>query len=167
VRRHLVDREGILEPARAARILSRPSPAIMPFARIILEEGGERYEADVLRYLRSLGLKRREAVLLRIVGGDPYITREYLLGLVHPEIKRTLRSEIAAILARYVRETAGIPRLGARRIYAIKQFADFRSPDTEECLSEILGATRCMFFPLEPRAVRQAAREVLRTWNRI
>jgi hypothetical protein len=75
--------------------------------------------------------------------------------------------EIAAILARYVRETARVAELLPRRIYAIKQFADFRFPDTEECLSEMLGSKRWLVFPLEPKGVRQAAREVLRSWNRI
>lgn len=167
VRQCLVEQEGILEPRRVAWLLSRPSPAIMPFARIILEEGGDRYERDVLRYLRSLGLKTREAVLLRIADGDAYLTREYLLGMVHPEIKRSLRSEIAAILARYVRETARVPQLLPRRIYAIKQFAEFRSTETESCLNDVLGGTRWLVFPVESKAARRAAREVLRSWNRI
>jgi hypothetical protein len=164
-RQVLVQREGLLDPVRAGKVLGLGTAATLPLIRIIIEEGAPTQRKRVAGALARIWGEDLAACALRFVRDAADLPRTYLVGLTDEppgSVNRSaFRRTVATILCRFVRETAGSPAETDARCAAIGHLATFREPEAEALLSSLARGQRTGLISREPRAIREAAGSAL------
>jgi hypothetical protein len=169
-RRALVEQEGIVEKHRAETLLGRPSLAMLPFVRILLAEGDDAQRVGVVRMMKRLRINVREACLLYIWDDPVGLPIEYLLTIADPDRSRedleALHPKISHQICRYLAGTTAGGGDDQHRIYAIHHLGMFGGRESEFVLRKLITAKRFRLFPVESKAVRDAAASALETLQR-
>ncbi len=174
----LVADEKLLQWGLPERLLAYPSPGIAPLVRVILNEGTDEYLAGVAKYVLTTARTDPACCLLSVFEGAGSLPRKYLDELLvrvqelgdpavakpagsSNEASKALGAYISRQLCRFLRETEGDAEATARRAYAVRFLASFRSAEGRQVLERIVSRRKMLLAPCEPRIVRRAAKRAL------
>ncbi len=158
----LIRDAALLDGARAEKLLSHASFHLMPFAKILIDRGGDRFRDLVINFLQAVKPRKREACLLTIVENPIFLSSRYLSLITSPvlseEDERKLKHEVAEVLCRFIRAAVHVSGQSERRLEAVRHLAFFPTSQTAIMLQELQKARRLWFFKAESAEIRTAAR---------
>ena len=159
----LVRNQQLLAHGRIEKLLQTGHPELAGLAQVALEHGNDETRQLVIDYLRSQDLERKDACLLMIGERLDYFPREYLGGLLDPDLpgdrrkEGKLRNWVSILLCRYIRSEENPED---RRVYAIRMLIDFWTDDAAEVLQTLVRQPLIGRSPV-PASVRKASKEIL------
>lgn len=131
------------DPARAAAILARPHPALIPVARLLLARGVPALTERVARYVRELDLPLCEARLFALLE-DAELPAEVLAGLLDPPrtpaARESLRTRAVECLCELVESAE--PAGAGRRLAAARLLAELGGARVRARLEAVLREAR-------------------------
>lgn len=155
---------GILEPARAARILTLPRIEVLPLARILAAKGDATVRAAVITFLQQLRLQSPESAPLYVLAQDQ-LPLDYVCGLCDIESgggwPAALRDQAGALLRGFVAGHEADEEI-ERRVFAIERLGGFPGAETVALLRGLLqGRGPFGIGGRQPKTIRAVAAAVL------
>jgi hypothetical protein len=145
-------------------LLRGSSPALLPFARLLLTWYGKPSVPAVAKYLRRLDLPEQDVFLLYFLPDAGALTAEYLQSVIDAQLgigsQAVITECVSRVLCAYIERMKRVAPLAEHRIECIRQLTNFRSDESAQLLREL---TRWFWIPIlrrEPLLVAREARNV-------
>ena len=160
----LTGQREFLKSRTCKRIFMLPLESTAPFARLIFEKSRRLFKREFGMYVHARMAKGIDKALLDVIGDSQSVFTEYLIALVEGNESK-LRGFRQSLLYSYVVATDGDPRRVDRRIRAIRLLANFDTPVIQKLLERLARGRKFLVMKEQPKPIRQAAREVLRSFR--
>jgi hypothetical protein len=139
--------------------------SLAPFLRQVYEHDKRRYRGDFARYLGATLATGIDQAILGLVGDGPGLLTPYLNALADQDTQRLPEQRLLVVRA-YLALVEGDPASEVHFLRAVKLLANFDAPATRLYLKRLIGERKMVLFKRHPRAVREAARDVLGSFGK-
>jgi hypothetical protein len=152
----------LLAPSFTSWVFADRSGTLLPFAWRVLATGGESYKESFLAALDPARLDPFDRELLEVVRRPAWLSTEYLLLVTGASQSTQLGYQRQAVLCRYLRASDGERAAVEERVRAVRLLRELPSVQVLRQLKRLVSERRLGLLPTHPKALRQAAREVIR-----